>query len=92
MATTAILSALEQEQAGLIAHLAQPRQVQRGGRVFWLGNLHGLPVVLALSRIGKVAAATTATTLIEAFGAGVVKRSHDRSPFAPRLIASRMNG
>ena len=69
MATTAILSALEQEQAGLIAHLAQPRQVQRGGRAFWVGHLHGLPVVLALSRIGKVAAATTATTLIEAFGA-----------------------
>ena len=69
MATTAILSALEQEQAGLLAHLAQARQVQRGGRAFWLGNLHGLPVVLALSRIGKVAAATTATTLIEAFGA-----------------------
>jgi adenosylhomocysteine nucleosidase len=41
----------------------------RAGREFWLGNLHGQPVVLALSRIGKVAAATTATTLIEAFGA-----------------------
>jgi adenosylhomocysteine nucleosidase len=69
MATTAILSALEQEQHGLRAQLTGARQVRRAGREFWLGELHGAPVVLALSRIGKVAAATTATTLIEAFGA-----------------------
>lgn len=66
--TTAILSALAEEQHGLIEHLQQPRRVERAGRVFWQGELHGQPVVLALSRIGKVAAATTATTLIEAFG------------------------
>jgi adenosylhomocysteine nucleosidase len=67
-ATTAILSALAEEQQGLLERLAQPRRVQRAGRDFWQGDLHGQPVVLALSRIGKVAAATTATTLIEAFG------------------------
>jgi adenosylhomocysteine nucleosidase len=67
--TTAILSALAEEQQGLIDHLRQPRRVERAGRIFWQGELHGRPVVLALSRIGKVAAATTATTLIEAFGA-----------------------
>ena len=67
--TTAILSALAEEQQGLIEHLHQPRRVERAGRIFWLGELHDQSVVLALSRIGKVAAATTATTLIEAFGA-----------------------
>jgi adenosylhomocysteine nucleosidase len=67
--STGILSALAQEQQGLIELLQQPRRVARAGREFWLGDLHGQPVVLALSRIGKVAAATTATTLIEAFGA-----------------------
>ena len=66
--TTGVLSALAQEQHGLLAQLTNARQVQRAGRDFWLGDLHGAPVVLALSRIGKVAAATTATTLIEAFG------------------------
>ncbi len=66
--TTAILSALAEEQQGLMDRLHQPRRVERAGRVFWLGELHGQSVVLALSRIGKVAAATTATTLIEAFG------------------------
>ncbi len=69
MATTAILSALEQEQQGLLGQLAQARRVRRAGRDFWRGTLQGTPVVLALSRIGKVAAATTATTLIEAFDA-----------------------
>lgn len=66
--TTAILSALAEEQQGLLELMQQPRCVVRAGREFWLGDLHGRPVVLALSRIGKVAAATTATTLIEAFG------------------------
>lgn len=67
--TTAILSAFAQEQAGLLALLEQPERVQRAGRTFWHGFLHGVPVVLALSKLGKVAAATTATTVIEAFGA-----------------------
>ena len=67
--TTAILSALLQEQQGLIEQLQNPTRQTRAGREFWCGELHGHPVVLALSKIGKVAAATTATTLIEAFGA-----------------------
>jgi adenosylhomocysteine nucleosidase len=65
---TAILSALAEEQLGLIELLEQPRKVSHAGRDFWLGQLHGQPVVLALSRIGKVAAATTGTALIERFG------------------------
>ncbi len=69
MPTTAILSALAQEQQGLLSRLRDVRQVRRAGREFWLGNLHGQPVVLGLSRIGKVAAATTATVMIEAFAA-----------------------
>lgn len=68
MPTTAILSALAEEQQGLIEQMVRPVPVHRAGRVFWRGELGGQPVVLALSRIGKVAAATTATTLIEAFG------------------------
>jgi len=66
--TTAILSALAEEQQGLIELLREPRRVTRAGREFCMGDLHGTPVVLALTRIGKVAAATTTTTLIEAFG------------------------
>ena len=70
MTTTAIISALKEEQQGLLELLQNPERVPRAGRDFWRGQLHGQPVVLALSRVGKVAAATTATTLIEHFGAG----------------------
>lgn len=66
--TTAILSALLEEQSGLVAMLQYPQRRVHAGRVFWTGSLHGRSVVLALSGIGKVAAATTATALIERFG------------------------
>lgn len=69
---TAILSALAEEQQGLVEQLQDPRRVQRAGRDFWCGHLHGRPVVLGLSKIGKVAAATTTAALIEGFGVGRV--------------------
>ena len=65
--TTAILSALPEEQAGLLQQLQHARRDVHGGRVFWQGSLSERPVVLALSGMGKVAAATTATVLIERF-------------------------
>lgn len=68
-ATIAILSALVDEQRGLLDALAQPRRVERSGRTFWTGQLSGVPVVLATSGIGKVAAAITSTVLMEVFGA-----------------------
>lgn len=64
----AILSALPEEQHGLSQALTHVRHMQRAGRQFTLGKLHGRDVVLALSGIGKVAAATTTTALIEHFG------------------------
>ncbi|WP_342721079.1 5'-methylthioadenosine/adenosylhomocysteine nucleosidase [Acidovorax sp. FHTAMBA] len=66
--TTAILSALPDEQSTLVAHLVHPQRLMHAGRAFWRGELAGRAVVLALSGIGKVAAATTATALIERFG------------------------
>ncbi len=63
----AILSALAEEQQGLVDQLQNPRCVQYAGRNFWVGQLHGQSVVLALSRIGKVAATTTAAALIAHF-------------------------
>ncbi|WP_223904985.1 5'-methylthioadenosine/adenosylhomocysteine nucleosidase [Rhodoferax lithotrophicus] len=66
--TLAIMSALLDEQRGLLEQLSHPRRVQRAGRTFWCGQWYGQEVVLVLTKIGKVAAATTTTTLIEAFG------------------------
>ena len=71
-APIAILSALVDEQRGLLNTLMQPRQTLRAGRNFWSGLLCGVPVVLATSGIGKVAAAVTSTVLIEVFGAAQV--------------------
>jgi adenosylhomocysteine nucleosidase len=67
MARTAIVSAMNEELRGLQAHLADPVCLRRGGREFWTGTLAGAPVVLVLSRIGKVAAATTVATLLCSF-------------------------
>jgi adenosylhomocysteine nucleosidase len=50
--TTAILSALLEEQQGLIEQLQNPTCQTRAGREFWCGELHGHPVVLVLSKIG----------------------------------------
>ena len=68
----AILSALVDEQRGLIDLLGARQRHEHAGRNFWLGTLEGVPVVLTVSRIGKVAAATTATLLAERFGAGAM--------------------
>lgn len=69
MPLTAILSALPEEQSGLLELLQRPRKVAHASRDFWQGDLHGKPVVLALSKIGKVASAATACALIERFKA-----------------------
>jgi len=67
-ALIAILSALAEEQEGLLECMTDVERVVHAGRVFWCGRLQGVPVVLALSRIGKVAAAITATALVAHFG------------------------
>lgn len=71
-APIAILSALPQEQEGLVHAMLGVQTITRAGREFSVGQLDGHPVVLALSRIGKVAAAATTATLLEHFGARAV--------------------
>jgi adenosylhomocysteine nucleosidase len=83
--TTAILSALPQEQAGVLSMLQSPQRTAHAGREFWHGSVHGKPVVLALSGIGKVAAATTATALIERFKAQRLVFTGVAGGLAPRV-------
>lgn len=68
MTTLAIVSALLDEQKGLLEQLQQPTKKIRAGRTFWSGQWAGHDVVLVLSKVGKVAAASTTAILIEAFG------------------------
>ena len=65
----AIVSAMHEELRALVPSLREARSVRLAGRNFHLGVLAGKPVVLVLSGIGKVAAATTATLLIHEFAA-----------------------
>jgi adenosylhomocysteine nucleosidase len=64
---TAIVAAMHQELAAVLALMPDEHKQLAAGRDFWVGHLHGQEVVTVLSRIGKVAAATTATALIERF-------------------------
>jgi adenosylhomocysteine nucleosidase len=68
MTRTAIVSAMHEELSALLALMPDERKVSAAGRDFWVGHLHGHDVVVVLSRIGKVAAATTAAVLVERFG------------------------
>lgn len=62
-----IMGALHEELAGMLEAMPDERQQQVAGRTFWCGRWQGQEVVAVLSRVGKVAAATTATALIERF-------------------------
>lgn len=69
---TAIVSAMQQELAAVLELLPDEHKQAAGGRDYWVGHLHGQEVVAVLSGIGKVAAASTATALIERFGVGCI--------------------
>jgi adenosylhomocysteine nucleosidase len=59
---------MHEELAAVLARMPDEQKTVVAGRKFWVGHWHGHDVVVVLSRIGKVAAATTATALIERFG------------------------
>lgn len=63
----AILSAVHDELAEILQLMPDEQPVVTGGRTFWTGHWQGHEVVAALSGMGKVAAATTATVLCERF-------------------------
>lgn len=67
--TLAIVSAMPEEQAALLAQLQAHRSERHAGRDWHHGRLAGREVVLVLSGIGKVAAAITATLLLQRHGA-----------------------
>ena len=68
LAPIGLMSAMHEELALLLDAMPDEQRVRVAGRDFWQGHWQGRPVVAVLSRIGKVAAATTATVLIERFG------------------------
>ncbi|TSE25756.1 5'-methylthioadenosine/adenosylhomocysteine nucleosidase [Tepidimonas aquatica] len=67
MARIAVISAVHEELAEILALMPDERVQRVAGREFWLGHLQGHEVVAVLSGIGKVAGATTAAILHERF-------------------------
>ena len=63
-----IISALDEEQQGLVQAMQGASRLIHGMRSYTAGKIAGIDAVCVLSRIGKVAAATTATMLVEKFG------------------------
>ncbi|GAB3464592.1 5'-methylthioadenosine/adenosylhomocysteine nucleosidase [Massilia terrae] len=63
-----IISALAEEQQGLVEAMESPSRLIHAKREYFVGQLWKIDAVCVLSRIGKVAAAMTATTLVEKFG------------------------
>jgi len=66
-AKLALMSAMPQELSCILERL-KAKPIEIGSRTYWQGIWMGQEVVAVLSRIGKVAAATTVTCLIEHFG------------------------
>lgn len=62
-----IISALAEEQQGLLEAMESPYKLVHGKREYTAGKLWKIDSVAVLSRIGKVAAAVTAATLVEKF-------------------------
>ena len=63
-----VISALHEEQQGLVQAMDGVATVIHGMRDYTVGRLWGIEAVCVLSRIGKVAASMTATMLVEKFG------------------------
>ncbi|MGK5044541.1 5'-methylthioadenosine/adenosylhomocysteine nucleosidase [Janthinobacterium sp. GB4P2] len=63
-----IISALHEEQLGLVVAMQGPQKRSHGMRDYTLGTLWNIDAVCVLSRLGKVAAAMTASILVEKYG------------------------
>src|SRR3990167_8956640 len=62
-----IMGAMPQEVDSILSHMTDVNSIERGSRTYHVGKINSHDVVLVFSRWGKVAAATTATTLITEF-------------------------
>jgi adenosylhomocysteine nucleosidase len=81
-----VVGAMPEEVRAVLAALSERGAVvQSGGREYFTGRLWGQPAVVALSRIGKVAAAATMAELILRFGVRAVLFSGVAGAIDPAL-------
>ena len=70
--TIAIMSAMHEENASLIAAMELEQKEDYGSRTYYLGNLYGAEVIVVFSHWGKVAASITATSVISRYNASEI--------------------
>ncbi len=96
VASIGILGAIPQEVNGIIAQLSDVIEHEIGNRVYYEGRLNNQPVVVVYSRIGKVAAAATVTTLLLKFNVkkivfvGVAGSIHEAVNVGDVVIATKL--
>jgi adenosylhomocysteine nucleosidase len=79
------MTAMNEEFAHLSRHITNASTRDIGPRTFHEGRIHGADVVLVCARIGKVAAATTATALIQSYGVGEILFTGVAGGIAPHV-------
>lgn len=62
-----IMGAMPQEVDSILKHITAVQTIEHGSRTYHIGKMNSHDVVLVFSRWGKVAAATTATSLVTEF-------------------------
>lgn len=62
-----IMGAMPEEIDGVVKLLENRREYSTGRRIYYSGSINGIHTVVVFSRWGKVAAATTAATLVNRF-------------------------
>jgi adenosylhomocysteine nucleosidase len=91
-----IMGAMPEEIATLKELLSDLHTTTLGDRVYYSGKLHSVETVVVFSRWGKVAAATTVTTLIHHFGitelifTGVAGAIHPELNIGDMVIGKRL--
>ncbi|MGP1450057.1 MAG: 5'-methylthioadenosine/adenosylhomocysteine nucleosidase [Wolinella sp.] len=92
----AILGAMTEEVTPLLESLGEHEVVEFAGNRYYLAHYHGLELVIAYSKIGKVNAALTASSIIMHFGcerlifSGVAGAINENLKIGDLIIASSL--
>lgn len=85
MTKLAIMGAMEEEIEPLLAHFENINIVEFANNKYYEVSHNGLDIVIAYSKIGKVFASLTATTMIEKFGCDTLLFSGVAGAINPEL-------
>ena len=85
MTKLAIMGAMEEEIEPLLAHFDKVNKVDYANNTYYEVNHKGLDIVIANSKIGKVNASLTASTMIQKFGCDTLLFSGVAGGINPKL-------